>query len=494
MRRKIHIWFIIILLFISLNVESQEPSILWVKAYGGNYGWNHGESVVQTRDGGFIVAGYKEVFKAPNSTTSLRDIDRVYVVRTDSTGDTLWTREYGGKSDDRGYSVQQTGDGGFIIVGKTRSFGAGGFDAYLIRIDSIGDTLWTKTYGTVDNEEGWSVDLTSDGGFVIAGWTTHVNPPGYNVYLVRTDSVGDTLWNKTYQDGEAYSVKHTKDKGFIVTGYSVDTANNYDYQLFLIRTDSTGDTLWTKTYGDKDSPEEGRSVQQTIDNGFIISGSKGVGKSDNTYLIRTDSRGDTLWTKMYNLGDITRGNSLEQTGDSGFIVAGCIGGDVLILRTDHKGETLWTKTYGTETLIETGKSVQQTSDGGYIVAGTGRLETDSSGVYMILIRLDKDNTEIQKESTDDFEMIENYTISYDYENNSISINYYIPYSGDVKLEVYDTKGKLVKVIVDKFKNSGIHTVKWDTKKDGGKLIAGGVYFLRLSANDFSTSKKVTILK
>jgi hypothetical protein len=479
--------------YLNEMTAQQAPPILWAKAHGARSDWNFGQSVDQTKEGGFIVAGWRERFKSSNNKDS-RDVDQIYVVRTDSQGDTLWTREYGGNDQDKAYSVKQTSDGGFIIAGYTGSFSINGnFDVYLIKIDSTGDTTWTRTFGTAENEEGWSVDQTSDGGFIIAGNTTHISS-SRNIYLVRTDSTGDTLWTKPYQLGAAYSVKQTKDKGFIVTGYSIDTTSNRNYQLFLICTDSIGDTIWTKTYGDTNSSETGRSILQTSDNGFIITGAKNIGKSYNTYLLRTDSKGDTVWTKIYNPGGISRGYSVDQTADNGFIVTGVARGDVYILRTDPNGDTLWTMTYGTLNSDQRGQSVQQTSDGGFIVAGTGRLESDSSGVNVLLIRLDKEGTAIQNNNSADLIKSKGRIISYKYKKNFLSVNYFIPKSGNIKLELYNTKGKLVKVLVNKFIRSGSHTIKWKLKKGRDRFVAGGMYLLRLSTNGHTVTKNITIVK
>ena len=185
--------------------------------------------------------------------------------------DTLWTRTYGGSDFDKGYSVQQTQDGGFIIVGFTESYGAGGEDVYLIKTDENGDTLWTRTYGGSSDDMGNSVQETTDGGFIIAGYTYSYGAGGSGVYLIRTDSLGDTLWTRTYggsDDDYGYSVQQCQDGGFIIAGKTESYGAGY-YDVYLIRTDSMGDTLWTKTYGGSDD-DEGYSVQQCQDGGFII--------------------------------------------------------------------------------------------------------------------------------------------------------------------------------------------------------------------------------
>jgi hypothetical protein len=262
---------------------------LWARAYGGSTEDN-GLSVQQTADGGYIIAGYTESFGVgtPDSTN-------VYLIKTDASGDTLWTRTYGGTKDDRGYSVRQTADGGYIVAGYTMSFGAGR-GAYLIRTDASGDTLWTRSYGGPGFAEGRSVQQTADGGYIIAGSTGSFGAGGADVYLIKIDSDGETLWTRTCggtNDDWGYSVQQTADGGFIIAGYTSSLSDTADRDVYLIKTNATGDTLWTRTFGGT-SFDEGYSVQQTADGGYIIAGytvSFGAGSRD-VYLIKTDSSGN----------------------------------------------------------------------------------------------------------------------------------------------------------------------------------------------------------
>ena len=214
----------------------------------------------------------------------------VWLVRTDATGDTLWTRTYGGSSDDFGFSVQQTADGGFVVAGYTYSFGAGNADVWLIRTDTNGDTLWTRTYGGNGQDLGHSVQQTADGGFALAG--------SGDAWLIRTDAQGDTLWTRTYSgSGWAVgrSVQQTADGGFVVAG-ETNSSGTGSADLWLIRTDANGNTLWTRAYGGPNG-DNGWCVQQTSDGGFIVSGTADFGSfgagHDDVWLIKTDSLGHT---------------------------------------------------------------------------------------------------------------------------------------------------------------------------------------------------------
>ena len=355
----------------------------WERTYGGtNDDW--GNSVQQTTDGGYIIAGGTYSFGVGNHD--------VYLIKTNASGNTLWTRTYGGTSEDDGIFVQQTTDGGYIVAGYTNSFGADSEDVYLIKTNASGDTLWTRTYGGTNQDEGWTVQQTSDGGYIIAGYTNSFGAGLYDVYLIKTNASGDTLWTKTYGGTNwdyGSSVQQTSDGGYIIAGGTKSFGAGL-YDVYLIKTNASGDTLWTRTYGGTRG-DDGFSVQQTSDGGYVIAGgtySFGAGGMD-VYLIKANALGDTLWTRAYGGTNSDFGQSVQQTSDGGYIVAGytySFGAgwfDVYLIKTDANGGTLWTKTYG-GTDYDAGYSVQQTQDGGYIIAGcTGSFGAGSRDVYLI---------------------------------------------------------------------------------------------------------------
>jgi hypothetical protein len=341
-----------------------------------NYGWpqrDEGYSVQQTTDGGYIVAGW---------TIPIQNAIQVYLIKTDAFGDTLWTRTYGGANVDEGNSVQQTQDGGYIVAGYTNSFGDAYGDVYLIKTNPLGDTLWARTYGGTGIEEGYSVQQTTDGGYIIAGVNIPYGSIYDNIYLIKTNDAGDTLWTRTYSgtgtDSKyGYSVQQTSDGGYIVAGET-------HFQVYLIKTNALGDTLWSKTYGGN----YGYSVQQTSEGGYIVAGGTySVGDSDQVYLIKTNTSGDPLWTRTYGGIHNDYGYSVRQTSDGGYIVAGttyAFGNltQVYLIKTNAFGDTLWTKTYGGGG-HEAGNSAQQTTDGGYIVAGYTYSFGNGEQVYLI---------------------------------------------------------------------------------------------------------------
>ena len=170
--------FILLIFIISTSFAQQS----WIRIFGGTY-QDVGYSVQKTSDGGYTVAGYTRSFGAGGYD--------VYIVKTDSSGDTIWTRTYGGVGEDYGYSIQQTMDGGYIITGYTNSFGVGWDDVYLIKTDSTGDTLWTRTFGGVYWDVAISIQQTTDGGYIVAGYAESFGAIDGDVCLIKTDSNGN---------------------------------------------------------------------------------------------------------------------------------------------------------------------------------------------------------------------------------------------------------------------------------------------------------------
>lgn len=291
--------------------------------------------------------------------------------------DTTFHTTYGGLSHDYGRCIVETPDSGLVIVGSTSSFGNGLSDVYLIKIDTAGFPIWSKYYGGPDIDWGNWLDMTADNGFIITGYTNGSGAGGYDILLIKTDSVGNEEWSRTYGGSDwdfGYEVHQTNDGGYIIVGetYSFGAGNN---DVYLIKTDSVGDTLWTRTFGGA-AEDYGRSVKSTFDGGYIIAGataSFGAGELD-AWLIKTDSIGDTLWTRTYGGDSADFANSVYQNSDTTYIVAGgshscdSANSDLYLFKTDSIGDTLWTICFGGPNNEMWFDAIQK-SDGGYAIIG-----------------------------------------------------------------------------------------------------------------------------
>ena len=465
------------------SVLAQPPDTLWTKTYGGSDD-DIGRCVQQTSDGGFIIVGYTESYGFGG-----RDI---YLIKTNANGDTIWTRNFGGIGLDEGYSVQQTTDGGYIISGKIQIMGE---DVYLIKTDINGNIIWTQVYGGDYAQSGNCVQQTFDEGFIITGYTGSYGNMS-DVYLIKTDTYGDTLWTKTYggdYSDEGNCVKQTIDEGYIIVGKTAFIGSGIS-DVYLIKTDVNGNMLWNRTFGGTQT-DYGNSIQQTFDEGYIIVGttnSYGWGDYD-IYLIKTNIYGDTLWTKTYGGGNHDFGYSVKQTMNGGYIIAGhtySYGAgmsDVYLIRTDFNGNIIWTCTYGGNN-YEFGYDIYQISVEEYVVVGS-TISYGNGEFDVWIVRLGESSG---VEFSIFLSMFEDDVLFSAYPNpfNSVTnLIFELPVAGAVSLVVYDIQGREIVILFDDWCSNGVHEATFDASR-----LTSGIYFARMIAGDFQQTQKLLLVK
>ncbi|MBN2536785.1 hypothetical protein JXB37_00750, partial [candidate division WOR-3 bacterium] len=334
------------------------------QAFGGAE-LDYGFAVVQTDDGGYLVAGETESFGA-----GFRD---VWLVRTDSLGDTLWTRTYGTANYDAAFALAPASNGGHWVAGAAaRSNGY--TDVWLARIDAAGDTCFTRTWGGQYNDYGFSVVATGDGGCAITGETQSFGAGYSDGWLLKVNASGDTSWTRTFGTANydfLYSVRAVPAGGYILAGSTRLPSGQED--AWLLRTDGDGIESWSRVFATTGF-EELRTAVPTSDGGFAAAGTAPGVSRNHFWLVKTDAAGDTLWTRVYERWPTTGevGYSMAQTMDGGYVMTGSSQAeDVWVVRTDAAGDTLWTRLIG-GSQPDAGRSVIQAADGGFALTGYTR--------------------------------------------------------------------------------------------------------------------------
>jgi len=482
-------YLLLLILLFQIVLLSQSPDTLWTKTFGGAED-DFGYFAEQTSDGGFIVTGWTQSFGA--------GLNDVWLIKTNSMGDTLWTKTFGGSEDDNISCVHQTSDGGYILFAETVSFSSNYWQAWLTKTDQFGDTSWTKLIGQNRHYFIQSGQELPGGDFIFVGYHKASGAGQEDIWLVKTNASGDTIWTKTFGGSESdisTSIRQTSDSGFIISAITKSSgAGNYD--VWLIKTDSEGDTTWSKTYGGPDT-DYANDVKQTNDNGFIIAGATRsfghVNFYNDAWLIKVNSNGDTMWTKTFGSELHDGFSSVQQTLDGGYISAGYLGldnfnTDAWLIKTDSSGDTLWTATYGGSNW-DCGRSVEQTSDGGFIISGAyDATSTNSYDLY--LIKLASDLNEIEHENLnyipESFSLKQNYPNPF---NPSTKITYQIPELSFVSIKVFDVLGNEMATLVSKELTTGEYEIEF--KSTG---LTSGIYFYQLKAGKFIQTKKMVFLK
>lgn len=350
--------------FIYVISVAQEPNIVWTSNYGGPNS-DIGYCVQQSQDGGFIIAGQTYVSLALRTD--------VYLTKSDALGNYEWSKTFGTSAYDNGKCVQQIADGCYVVTGEYRG---GDYlpDIYLIKTSASGDLVWWRAIGTNYSEWGEWVEQTIDGGYIIIGGQRGLYQE--DVYLVKTNSSGNFQWSQTYggfQSDIGYCVQQTiPDHGYIITGRTSSFGNGA--QIWLVKTDQSGNQQWDKKFGEDDW-DEGRCVRQTYpDGGYVIVGTI---RSDGIFmaLLKTNPEGDIRWEKRLRPTPTAaaRGYSVKQTGDGGYIAVGeamlTDHWDIYVVKVDRNGNIEWQKVIDRNGLDDSGYSVDLVDDDSYIIAG-----------------------------------------------------------------------------------------------------------------------------
>jgi len=467
------------LLIYVLIFYTSPAQIMFQRHYGGS-GDDGGNSVIQTSDGGYLVAGLTDSWGAGSKD--------IYLIKTNEYGDTTWTKHYGGYNWDDAAAVIEGTDNNFYITGGVSSFGNGATDAFLMKVSSVGDSVWLKTYGGTEDDDGYDLLQCNDGGFMITGASCSFAIGFSSVYAIRTDANGDTLWTRTYEKEDfngAYSVIQTTDNGFLFAGVT-GTAGSSTYDCYVVRINSAGDTLWTKTYGGS-SYDVMTCVCKLTDGNYLLSGatwSFGAGGYD-MYLIKIDTNGGVIWEKTYGGTANDYGYKCIATTDNGAVITGKTasfgagGDDVYLVNINLNGDSIWTRKYG-GTGDDRTISIKNTSDGGFIACGYTSSFGANSDVYLIKTR------------SDGVAGIENVELSGImvtlYPNpctDLLNISFKTTVESEFLIELINLQGQIIHKTMERQNIDNLVSINVSS-------LVKGLYLLQISSNDKITTQEIVI--
>ena len=296
-------------------------------------------SIIQNADSSFIICGSTSDTAGANYN--------MFLMKLTGIGDVAWVKHYGGTAFEDAHEVKETTDGNYIIVGATTSFGAGSYDGYLVKVNADGNTLWTRTYGGTSEDRLFSVDLTEDGGYILGGHTFSYGLGGPDdMYMVKVDSNGQYEWHKTFGttgDDNGWEVMTTLDGGYAFVGFHEVGS---DIQAYFVKTDASGNVEWDRLYGRNAWNEYFFGLKQLPDSSYIVAAQRWVDFTEQLegWLVKLSKNGDSLWSKTWGNTDVNDYlYDVELTTDGGFVLAGQynrIGGtkqDMWLIKTDSLG-------------------------------------------------------------------------------------------------------------------------------------------------------------
>ncbi len=356
---------------------------VWDKTFGGSRS-DEAKAIIETKDGGYLVAG--------KTISYGNDGEDIWLIKIDKNGNKIWDKTFGGSRSDEANAIIETKDGGYLVAGKTSSYSYGNYypDAWLIKIDKNGNKIWDKTFGGSRSDGANAIIETKDGGYLVAGYNDFNHDYKKDAWLIKIDKNGNKIWDKTFGGGELHSIIETRDGGYLAAGTT--RLYNDDY-VWIIKIDKNGNKIWDRTFGGSEF-DGANAIIETKDGGYLVAGftySYGNGGSD-VWLIKLDKNGNKIWDRTFGGSRTDGANAIIETKDGGYLVAGYTSsydkgeGDIWLIKIDKNGNKLWDRTFGGSEW-DYPYSIIDTRNGGYLVAGfTHSYGNGGSDVWIIKLK------------------------------------------------------------------------------------------------------------
>ncbi len=474
---KTYCW--IALLTLAGAVWGQPPDTLWTRTYGSETEYSEQTyAMCPTLDGGFVLAGIAY------------ETSQMLVVRTDNQGNPIWTRTYGSDAWNWASTVQYLPNGDFLIAGYIDDI-----LMFALRINALGDTVWSRTYQRLLDSDDYiraSVVL-SDEGALLVGTS---NTGNSMVYALRINAVGDTIWTFSYDHSEThtsgFAVALAPDSSLVIAGglWTIDV-NESDFLMLNLTED--GDLNWERSYGTDDF-DVATSVLPTPDGGFILSGYSAIGPGPRRiYLVRTDSIGDTIWTRIYEGYPSITANGICLAPGGGYVVVGTINVNIapwdrahmFALRVDEQGDTLWSRLFSRSDTDEA-TCILPTPDGAYVIAGHSHTPGRGFDMYLVKTLPDPFDTDIHNPVfPSDF----NVSVYPNPFNSTTTLSFSLTHTSSVSLTIFNLLGQAVYQSDLGRLNAGEHRQIFDASE-----LPSGIYLARVQVGEMSKIRKMVLLK
>jgi len=511
---------------LTLTAYSQSaPDIQWQHTLGGS-NLDAASSIQRTSDGGYILAGVTQ--SNNGDVSGNHGGNDFWVVKLDADGVIQWQKTLGGSDSDLARSVQQTTDGGYVLTGSSPSTdgdvtgGHGGTDVWVVKLDPDGTVVWEETYGGADSDDGSAIQQTSDGGYIVAGLSRSVdgdvsgNHGGPDAWVLKLGIDGDLQWQKCLGGSDydaAYSIQQTSDDGYIMAGETGsndgDVSGNHGGEgtdCWIVKLDGSGNLQWQRALGGSGT-DVAESIRQTNDGGYIMAGYSNSNDGDVTgnlggsdfWMSRLDDMGNIQWQRSLGGSSDDYAGNVQLVSDSGYVVTGETESqdgdltanhgdrDAWVFRLNIEGTLVWQKALG-GSANDSGTAIELDNDGGYTMAGwsdsnDGDVTGNHGGRDCWVVKLDPENVGIP-ELTDaaSFSLFPNPSA------DAVNITFNLASAAVVKLQVYDAQGLLVKTVVDEKASPGERTLHYSTEH-----LPAGTYELRLVSGNSTITKRLVKL-
>jgi hypothetical protein len=496
-------FFILPFLLMPISGWAQTVDTAWTRTYGGDYS-DYATSLIHTDDGGYLMTGITYSYGAGDKD--------VYLVKTDSAGDTLWTKVYGDTLIDNVFSIRSTSDNGYVIGGwsSSRSGDNRDFDCYIVKLDHDGELEWENYCTDSSNCGAYDLVQADDGGYVLAGAAKLLNQTyNFDLFVVRADQYGDTIWTRHYMvpgrelwDGLAYSIAKADDNCYVVAG-EINFRRENQSDIYVIKIDDNGDTLWTKII-DLNLLEYAWDCITTPEGDIVITGWTWGGFADTAgdeiYLAKLNRCGDLLWQKTFAydwpVSSYNDGWAVAlDPADNGYLIAAdtrplpVSPRDIYILKTDCDGDQLWSMKIGGYR-DESPFNIIAADDNGFAVCGQKEMENSTGNLYKDFYLM-KFETVTRIEQADQLPTASlvscrNYPNPF---NVRTTISYSLQTAADVAIDIFDIQGRKVASLMKYHHQPGNYRITWIAED-----IPSGVFFYRLQAGNCSETGKMVLLK